>query len=912
MRYFTILKLLSCFICLICTLDTSMAQVFNIKEFGAKGDGVTNNTTQIQKAIDACATAGGTVYFPAGKWATGTIFLKSNVTIELGTNAEWLAYPQIDLYPWIDPVVNTRMDLVPRRAFIYGYDLQNITIKGEGTINGNGGHEAFQIPGFNTPDRPYGLHIIKCRNVTVQDVTMKNSAFWMQRYLYCDKVRIDNIKVFNHCNRNNDGLDIDSSHDVVISNSIIDASDDAICLKTEGLRSTKNVVITNCIVSSTASAIKLGTGSIGNFENIAISNCVIRPTRSEKVHHEFDLRGGIAGIDLGAVDGGKMQNISITNIVMDSVQTPIFLKFGMRHDRPWKGAEKAKHASYQNIILDNITATNAGSIASSITGYPGHSIENVSLTNINIHTMGLGEASDLNLDVEENAAGYPVNRMFGMSNLPAYGFYLRHVDDIYFQNITLTTDKFDVRHAFVLDDVDGFTLKDFMFQNIGAKPASLIRVLDSKGVRVYGDNKVNNVRDLIEVSGDQSENVALVENRFSGINEPLEVRSLQATPLLTTASKIVVAWDAPINQDGGIYLYEIYRNDALVKKTRSLRYEDISVIGGKKYKYSVISINNKGVRSSPTEVGAKAITDKVKPQIIDHELINGETIEIIFSEKIASSIADVGNITLTNGKIIKSSLDKSQTILTVKVDVLEIGQSYELMINSFKDLSAPGNPVPQTKLQLINSPIIGYWSFDEISQENVQDLSGIGNHGKAKGVELVAGFKGKAASFNGRSSYIDCGNDSSLNLSGDMAVSFWLKLNNPNSPDYLRVLGKRKIWNEPFGYEVECNPSQQRINISGGNTSGSEQGLAQYSFTDQWVHFCGVIKRGQSYWYADGELIGVDKEVAAPRANETNLVIGANPDYKGNMDGSIDELMIFDRALSEAEVQKLMNDAFFK
>ncbi|NJM15603.1 MAG: hypothetical protein HC896_09755 [Bacteroidales bacterium] len=134
---------------------------------------------------------------------------------------------------------------------------------------------------FNSVNRPYGIFLVGCSQVEVSGISMANSAFWMARYLYCDRVLVQNIYVFNHGNINNDGVDIDGCHDVIVANCHIDASDDALCFKTEGDRSCENVVVSNCLLSSAASALKWGTGSVGNFRNFTVSNIVIRHTKAK-------------------------------------------------------------------------------------------------------------------------------------------------------------------------------------------------------------------------------------------------------------------------------------------------------------------------------------------------------------------------------------------------------------------------------------------------------------------------------------------------------------------------------------------------------------------------------------------------------------------------------------------------------
>jgi len=201
--------------------------------------------------------------------------LKSNVTLFINTGSTLKAVADQDEFQLVQSSVISRMDVVPWKAFIRADSQQNITICGGGTIDASGDAASFRDGVENSPNRPYGLCIINCEKVVVEDLYLRSSAFWMQRYLQCSGVRLSKLNVFNHANKNNDGIDVDSSNDVIISDCIIDSSDDGICIKSEGEAPVKNIVVTNCIVASHASALKLGTGSVGGFENIAFSNIVV-------------------------------------------------------------------------------------------------------------------------------------------------------------------------------------------------------------------------------------------------------------------------------------------------------------------------------------------------------------------------------------------------------------------------------------------------------------------------------------------------------------------------------------------------------------------------------------------------------------------------------------------------------------
>lgn len=312
---------------------------------------------------------------------------------------------------------------------------------GGGTIDGSGDADPFNNDQPESPDRPYGLLFINCKNVTVKDVRLHSSAYWMQRYFNCKGVRIEGVSVFNHVNKNNDGLDIDSSEDVIVSNCIIDSSDDAIAIKSEGLNPAKNIVITNCILATHASAIKLGTGSIGGFENIAISNIVIRKSTAKKVVHPLNLANGLTGIDLNAVDGGAMRHISISNVIMEGLENAIHIRLGNRNSSDVWQASGTKIAtienvsSIENISISQIQASNMGPYPIVITGFDSHPVKNVTLRDVTLHAATPGQEDDMEAPVNWEPHWYPFILIYN-SRMPAYGIVTNFTENLQMENVS--------------------------------------------------------------------------------------------------------------------------------------------------------------------------------------------------------------------------------------------------------------------------------------------------------------------------------------------------------------------------------------------------------------------------------------------------------------------------------------------
>jgi polygalacturonase len=505
---------------LLTLLQNGFAANYNIIDYGAKGDGATKNTLAIQKAIDACSKTGGRVIFPAGKFLSGTIILKSNVVLYFEAGATLLGSTDINDYPVIVPKFRSYADFHINRSLIYAENQENIGITGPGVIDGNGDSPEFHDGKKTLLEKPPTIRIISCRHVTVSGVHLENSAKWMQHYLACDFLVIKNITVYNHSNGNNDGLDVDGCHYVTISGCSIDSDDDAICLKSDSRRKCENVKITNCVASAHCNAIKIGTETMGGFRNIFISHCRIRPCADTvKIN---GLKEGISGIDLLIMDGGTMENVTVSHIAIDSESTPLFIRLGNFGRTYYTGEPKPKPGIIRNIVISNIVAKNAGKYSSSISGFAGNFIENVSLSNISISAKGGGGDKDTGKMVPENETKYP--DAFTMYNgiLPSYGLYIRQVKNIRLTNIKLETVNADERSALVMDDTHGISIKNL---KAGLKSASqsLIYANQTTGLSISDSKFSGKDATFLQVAGGSSGNILLTHNNFTGVTKPVKI-----------------------------------------------------------------------------------------------------------------------------------------------------------------------------------------------------------------------------------------------------------------------------------------------------------------------------------------------------------------------------------------------------
>ncbi len=462
--------------------------VFFIRDYGAIGDGTTLNTVPVQAAINACAeSGGGKVIIPSGKYLTGTIILKSNVELHFERNATLMGSTHHEDYP-LQPLPEYRShkdQLGGFYALIYAEGAENIAITGPGTIDGQG---KLQKPRPNPKagdidGRPRNILFISCRNIRIEGLHLRNSGVWNQHYLNCENVIINNINVYNHSNRNNDGIDIDGCRRLILSNSIFDSDDDGITLKSTGPAPCEDIVITNCIVSSYCNAIKAGTESTGGFRNVSISNCVVKPSSSGEKPVFNTPKTGITGLSLIIVDGGTMEGITVNNLTIYGTMAPIYVRLGNRGRPHIPGDPKPGVGNAGNISISNVVAYGAGSWGSSITGIPGHPVKNISLNNIQLFTEGGVKREDYDAHVKEDEKGYPQPTVW--SNLPAYGLFIRHAEGISIQNLMLGVKEPDSRIPIVIEDVSHLQIKGSLL----AGPGNSQHFVTAKSLKQYDIEK---------------------------------------------------------------------------------------------------------------------------------------------------------------------------------------------------------------------------------------------------------------------------------------------------------------------------------------------------------------------------------------------------------------------------------------
>jgi len=458
--------------------------VFDVKVYGARGDGITIDTPAINKAIAAAnAGGGGTVRFPPGTYACYSIHLKSNVVLYLEPGVTILAasvpegattgaYDTAESNkPWEDYQDYGHNHW--HNSLIWGEDIHDFAILGTGLIWGKGlSRGADDLPLAETPgmgNKVIGLK--NCHNVILRDVSILQAGHFAILATGVDNLTIDNLVI----DTNRDGIDIDCCRNVRISNCSINSPwDDAICPKSSFAlgyaRPTENVTISNCYVTGAYEvgtmldgtwkrwssdpaqqakvlpyfpqefngSIKLGTESNGGFRNIAISNCV------------FD---GSKGFALESADGAVVEDITLTGITMrDCTNTPLFLRLSSR----MRGPKGARVGTMKRVIMSDIVCSNSTSRLGGggiIAGFPGHPIEDIKIHDVYLEHRGSGTKAMAALNPPEAADVYPDPDMFG--DIPSSGFFLRDVNNVEFTNVEIVFRQPDARPVFWLSQVNG-------------------------------------------------------------------------------------------------------------------------------------------------------------------------------------------------------------------------------------------------------------------------------------------------------------------------------------------------------------------------------------------------------------------------------------------------------------------------
>ena len=418
----------------------------------AAGDGISCGSGGIQQRIDRLAQAGGgTLRIDPGDYPVAFLELKSNVRLELAEGARLYA----ETNALLARAKNARAEHERNSALIVSYGATNVAITGKGVVDGLG--QTFRPTWNNCPGRWKLIVLQDTKDILIEGVTLTNSASWTCYFKRCENVVARNVKLDGHANYNNDGFDIEASR-VLIEDCVIDVEDDAICGKIhDSAFVSEDVVVRNCRISSNCNFFKLGTASHGTFRNWRVYDNVFTRCRAAPLEELQWFRRGVWGVEdkisgisavaLEAVDGGRIEDIKVRNLKIESgVQTPFFLRVAARKGRD------GNEWNMRNITIEDVSGVSCSWIANSVTGVPSRRIGgDIVFRNIDLTVKGGLTGDEWKAPVPEAEKTYPENRCFG-TPLPAHGFYLRHADGVRFENVNVRVDGTDPRPMLVKDD----------------------------------------------------------------------------------------------------------------------------------------------------------------------------------------------------------------------------------------------------------------------------------------------------------------------------------------------------------------------------------------------------------------------------------------------------------------------------
>lgn len=472
------------------------APVFNVRDYGAKGDKNANDRTAIQAAVDAChKSGGGTVYFPAGDYLSGEIRLRSHVTLHIDAGATLWASTKSHDYG-----SKTSGKLLTAR------EAEHVAVVGMGTIHGQGTADYGRRPGVREerPSFRTGIALFEgCRNVAVRDVTILYSDAWTLHFRRCDTVFVDGVTIRNNYFRtNSDGIDPNSCRNVHISNCHIVAGDDCIVLKATEAHPCENVVVTNCTLETIATALKLGTESRGDFRNVHFSNCTIRNTP--------------VGIGFYMKDGATMERVTFSNMTIETGDPslhriyPIFMDIEKRN--PDSRIGRIRDVSFRDIHI----VSGSGIL---IQGMPESAIENLTIQNL---TFRVEEADDYS-DRRKTIGGRRTTkdeRDTLYVRKPAY-LTLAHVDGLTLDDIRVLIaerafEKYE-RTAVSLHEVENGTIR-----GIARRPAGrggklpVVAMENCRRMLVTGNMALPGTPAFLGLSGEETADISIAGNDLRG------------------------------------------------------------------------------------------------------------------------------------------------------------------------------------------------------------------------------------------------------------------------------------------------------------------------------------------------------------------------------------------------------------
>jgi Glycosyl hydrolases family 28 len=512
------------------------ARTYNVRDFGAKGDGQTLDTAAIQSAIDACAADhGGTVLIPAGMFLIGTIELKSNVTLHISAGGTLLGTTDGTQYRAAEriPLRGDSTLVDGNVSMIFAAYAKNVCVEGPGTIDGQGDAFRSRVRGQRPPSgvggdsRPHSLLFYRCERLIVRNIFLNASAYHCIRPIQCAHVHFDGINIYNRVNHNNDGFHFISCVYVNVVNCNVMSQDDACTL----FGSCQYVTVTNCTFSTRWSVFRFGGGIA---QNIAVSNCVL-----------YQVYG--CPIKMRCGPGSRYENISFSNLVMQDVTGPISIGLGPLGRRGGATSQPVNQQGEEpttmpgreqgivrNISFNNIRATvtsspdqlpnvpftsgySVGEIRSCIAlnAIGGTYLENISFDDVHITYGGGGTAEDAAIrNVPQRAGEY-----FELGRLPAYGMYARSVRGLTLHNVRFQVEQPDLRPALVFDHVEDAAINGLSVEG-HPDGESVLRFMDSKQALLTASRVLTPAAVFLRVEGESSNGIIVDGGDLSNAAQP--------------------------------------------------------------------------------------------------------------------------------------------------------------------------------------------------------------------------------------------------------------------------------------------------------------------------------------------------------------------------------------------------------
>ena len=420
-------------------------KTYKIEDFGAVGDGESDNTAAIQAAVDRCSgKGGGRVVLSSGTYVSGTIELKRNVDLHIADGSVLKGTANLDGYPEIPNMLlkdGCSENLNPEKkgyALLYACRTSSVTISGKGKIDVGG--TRFQ----SKKKRPFLIRIIECTAVNMEDISFVQSAAWCCHVQLSRNINIKDLTIRSSKIRNGDGIDIDSCSNVTISGCDIKTADDALCLKSTYAEPCRNIRVTDCVLESNCSGVKIGTESVGDFSDIHVSRCILRNC-------------GVVALKVTAVDGGSVENITFSDLRIDDSTGPIFIATGNRGRRYSDQADPKRRSRIRNISFKNLDITtkryersDQGTVMYDrgqgivVSGCTGQIIRDIRFENMRVAFWGgIGRYDRNPSEIPCLSSQYPECHKLGL--LPSYGYFFQFAENVTLENCTERLINPDVR-----------------------------------------------------------------------------------------------------------------------------------------------------------------------------------------------------------------------------------------------------------------------------------------------------------------------------------------------------------------------------------------------------------------------------------------------------------------------------------